>query len=225
MPRQRTTLRRREVLHGMKTKGREVSDRSHLLSLARSTEGMGRITTDRHASQHPLQVRLRNKQVPLALHNRKQTVIVTRDTRQIHRDDRLRPRRDSPLHGLIVHLQAVLLHIHEDQGSPHMRHHRRTRRIGISRNDHLVTRANPQQPQGHFPTRRLRTEADRFIYPYKRSHFLFQFLRTRSGGDPPRQYGVAYFRSLRLRHVRRRERHITQFHCHKQKYLVDEYFS
>ena len=155
MPRQRATLCRREVLHGMKTKGREVSDRTYPLSLARSTEGMGRITTDRYAPQHPLQVRLRNKEVPLALHDRKQSVVVTRDTRQIHRDNRFRPRGDSPLHGLIVHLQTALLHIHEDQGSSHMRHHRRTRRIGISRDDHLVTLANPQQPQGHFPTRRL----------------------------------------------------------------------
>ena len=175
---------------------------------------MSCIATDGNTTYHLLQVSLRSEDVLLALHYLEQMVVVTGNTGQINRDNSLGIRSHGLLHSVIVHLEAILLHIDKDERSPNMFYHRSTCRIGISRHNHLITFAYAQQPQRHFGTSRLRVQAYCLVHTHKFGHFLFQLLCVRSGCYPTRQNGITHFCRLSLRHIRRRERHITQFHCH-----------
>ena len=167
----------------MERERREISYCSHHLSLARCTKGMGSITTDSYTAYHLLQVCLRSKDILLAFHNTIQSVVVARDTSQVHRNNRLSIRSDGLLHSLIVHLQAILLHIDKDKRSPNMLHHRSTCRVGIGRHYHLVTFAYAQQPQRHFGTSRLRVQAYRLVHTHKFGYTSLASASVISGGE------------------------------------------
>ena len=193
----------------MERERREVGNCSHHLSLARSTKGMSSITADSNTSKHFLQVCLRSKDVFLAFHDAKQSVVVARNTSQVNRNNCLSIRSDSLLYSLIVHLKTILLYIHKHQLGTHMLHNRSTCSIGISRHNYLVALTNTQQSQRHLTTSSLRVKANSLIHSNKLSNFFLQLLCAWSSCNPTRQNGITHFCCLCFRHIRRRERHIT----------------
>ena len=166
-----------------------------------------------------LQVSLRPEQILLPVHNFEQTIIVARNTSQIHRDDGLGILCDSSLHLVIIHLQAVRLNVHEHHLSANMIHDARTCSIGISRHDNLVASTNAQQTQSHLCASSLRVQAHTvrslqigsIIYTNILGDKLLQLLGTRTCSDPTAQNSITHFISFCLSHIRRTERHIPSF--------------
>ena len=172
IPRQGPPLSSSEVLHSMERERREVGNCSHHLSLARSTKGMGSIAADSNTTKHLLQVGLRSKHLLLAFHDTIQSVVIARNTSQVNRNNCLGIRSDSLLYCLIVHLKAILLHIHKHQLGTNMLHNRSTCCIGIGRHNHLVALTNAQQSKSHLTTSSLRVKAYSLLHTNKLSNFF-----------------------------------------------------
>ena len=172
---------------------------------------MGCITANSDTTNLLLKISFRSKHLLLAFHNSEDTVIITRDTTEIHRNHRLGFRSDSLLQSLIIHFKTILLYIYEDDSCSHVLHYRSTRCISISRNDNFIPLAYAEQSESHLSTSSLRVKTYSLLYTDKLSHFLFQFLSTRTRSNPSTQNGITNLTSLCLRHIRWRERHISSF--------------
>ena len=221
-PSQRTALSSSKILYCMEAEGAEIRNRAAHLAMPACAEGMCCICTNGNSANSLLNFIFRLEQRLFLFYDSKNLVIIAGNTAKVYRNNSLRLVRNSCFHFVVVHLQAAFLHVHENNLCAHMVDNRSGCRIGVSRNDNLITCANAQDTQCHLTARSLAVQAYAAINANILCNLSFQLLSFRTSGNPAAFYSVCNLLNLKLAHIRGRKRNIHCFHVYIaffQKYI------
>ena len=134
----------------MEGKGGEIRNGAYPLAVIFCAERMRGIRQNKDTPNGLLKCVRRAKQRPFPLHDLINPVIITGNTAEVHRHNRLSFFRDCSFQPVIVHLKRILCRVHHHQLSTHMAHHTGGGSISVSAGDDLITRAYAKQAQRHL---------------------------------------------------------------------------
>ena len=169
---------------------------------------MSRICNNNDSADFLLYFVIGFKDALLPFNDRKNTVIITRDTTKIHWNNHFCFFCDYFLQRIIVHLKRIFLTIHKYELCTHMTNNRCRGGICISSRDDFIAFTDSKNTQCGFSTGRLRIQAYTFRCTNPFSNLLFQQLCLWTCGNPSRAKYVSYFCDFRFRDIRRRKRDI-----------------
>ena len=113
----------------------------------------------------------------------KEFLIVTRESDNVHRDNRLRAGRDGFPHRFGIN-QQIVIHIHEDDFRTAMENHFGAGGIGVSGYNHLVALADTEPLQNQFQTSRGRIETHHVGYADIFRNLTLKLLSPGACSDP-----------------------------------------
>ena len=221
-PGQCTTLSSSKVLYCMEAEGAEIGNRTTHLALPACTKGMRSICTNSNSANGLLNLILRLEQSLFLFYNRENLVIIAGNTAKIYRNNSLSLFRNSCFHLVIIHLQAAFLHIYKHNLCTNMVDNRSRCRIGISRNDNLITCTNSQHAQCHFTAGSLAIQANAAINTNIFCNLSFQLFGFRTGSNPTTFNSIRNLLDFHVAHIRGRKRNIHRLHFYIaffQKYI------
>ena len=149
----------RHVLGVFEAETGHVSDRAGQPSLVLAEETLGGVFDHRQM---------------VFLGQRHDGVHVAGQPVQVHRHDRLGPRRNSPLHVLRIHVKRVGIDVGEDGHGVLVQGHRGVGDHGQGRRNHLVARPHSRRRQATVQGRSSRVVRDRIANPETLGKGLFQ---------------------------------------------------
>ena len=206
-PGDRATLCGGQVLHGMEAEGREVGGAARGRAVTPGTEAVGAVGDEGDTSQRLLDRPRRCEQVAVGVDDRAQRRVVAHAPTDVDRDDGLGPRGDGGLQGAGVQPVAAvgLAGIDDHGGGAHMNDRGGRGRVGVGRDDDLVSGTDAQDPKGQLQRGGRGVQAGGPGGSTALRHLLLQGLGARSGGDPARTQCIHHFLALGVGDVWGRE--------------------
>lgn len=151
---------------------------------------------------------IRVEEVLFARNDSENTIIITWNTAEIYQNDDLGLLRDSSFQCFIIHLQRILLAVHQNELCTHMTNNRCRCCVCIGRNNNFVPLIYPKNTKSCLSTCRLRVQANSLRYANPLCYFFLKQLCLRTCGNSAGTERIAYFIDFRFRNVRRRKRDI-----------------